>query len=401
MPASLATVNAITKEIYGPKLQKQLNDEVVALKRIERDSNNIVSEVGGKYVTFPVHTRRNTGIGARNEMEALPAAGQQGTAAARVGLKYLYGAMELSGQTIALVDTKPQAFTSAIDFESERLRVDLALDLNRQVYGTQTGTLATTPVNTALNTLVVSDSSLFELDMLVDVVNLTTGAAVAAGRTVTAIPSATSVTLSGAAITTATTDGLVRAGNWNREWTGFASIVATTGTLHNIDPTVQPVWTANVDANGGTPRAVSEGLFNVMSDTIKQRGGKVTAIFTSFGIRRAYANLLQQQRQYVNTNGKFDGGYTALAYNTMDGEIPMVVDRMAPKGKAWFINEDAIKLYREGDWDFMTYGNGDKWRLKSTGGNDYDAYIARLYQYSDLGTDRRNTHGLIADLSEN
>jgi hypothetical protein len=138
-----------------------------------------------------------------------------------------------------------------------------------------------------------------------------------------------------------------------------------------------------------------------MSDTIKQRGGKVTAIFTTFGIRRAYANLLQQQRQYVNTNGKFDGGYTALAYNTMDGEIPMVVDRMAPKGKAWFINEDAIKLYREFDWKWMQHGGGDVWRLKNTGGNDYDAYIARLVQYSDLGTNRRNTHGLVTDLSEN
>jgi hypothetical protein len=402
MPASLATVSAITKEIYGPKLQKQLNDEVVALKRIQRDSSNIITETGGKYVTFPVHVRRNTGIGARNENEALPPAGQQGYAAARIGLKYLYGAMELSGQTIELVDSNVQAFTSALDSEAERLRVDLALDLNRQVYGTQTGALATfSVITTASTTVNVADSSLFELGELVDIVNLSTGVVNTAGRTINSIPSATTVVISGAAVTTTTAEGFVRSGNWNREWTGFASIVATTGVLHNIDPAVEPAWTANVDSNGGTLRSVSEGLFNTMSDSIKQRGGKSTVIFTSFGVRRAYANLLQQQRQYVNTNGKFDGGYTALAYNTMDGEIPMVVDRMAPKNKAWFINEDTIKLYREFDWKFMQHGGGDVWRLKTTGGNDYDAYTARLVQYSDLGTDRRNTHGLISDLTEN
>lgn len=402
MPASLATLNLVTKEIYKDKLAKQLNDETTVLKRVKRSGDGIVEEVGGKYVTFPVHTRRNTGIGARNENEALPAAGQQGVSAGRVGLKYLYGAMELTGPAIRLADKKYQSFISAVEFESERLRVDLSLDLNRQVFGDNIGTLATFKVNAALNTLLVDDVSLFELGMLIDIVNATTGTATAAGRTVTAVNNATNaVTVSGAAVTTAVTDIAVRGGNWGREWTGLKSIIAASGTLYNIDPTVEPVWTANVDANGGTARAVSEGLFNTMSDTIKQRGGKTTAMFTTYGVRRAYANLLQQQRSYVNVNGKFDGGYKELAYSTPDGDVPIIVDRMAPKGKAWFVNEDAITLYQESDWDFMDYGDGDKWRMKTAGGNDYDAYIARLFQYSEIGTDRRNTHGLVADLLEN
>lgn len=399
MPASLSTLNAVTKEIYRGKLQKQLNDEVTALKRIVRSSANIVNEVGGKYVTFPIHTRRNTGIGARNELEALPPAGQQGTTAARVGLKYLYGAMELSGQAISLVDTDYNSFLSAVEFESERLRVDLSLDLNRQVYGDGTGTLATCTAQGPVTTLTVNDSSLFELDESVDIVDKTNSTVLAAGRTITAIPSATTVTISGAGVTTTANHVFTRMGNWNREWTGLKAIIAASGTLYNVDPTLHPVWTANVDSNAGTPRAVSEGLFNVMSDTIKQRGGKTTLMLTTYGVRRAYANLLQQQRQYVNTS-TFEGGYKGLAYTTPDGDIPMVVDRMAPKGTAWFVNEDALTVYRENDWDFMDYG-GDKWRLKQTGGNDYDAYIARLYQYSELGTDRRNTHGVIFDLSEN
>lgn len=400
MPASLATLNAVTKEIYRGKLQKQLNDDVTVLKRVQRSSSNIVNEVGGKYVTFPIHVTRNTGIGARNENEALPAAGQQGTAAARVGLKYLYGAMELTGQAISLVDSDYNSFLSAVEFESERLRVDLSLDLNRQVFGDGIGTLATCTAQAGVTTLTVTGGTeLFELGMLVDIVDKATGTALASGRTITAI-APTTVTISGAVVTSTINHIFVRSGNWNREWTGLGAIVSATGTLYNVDPTTYPVWSANVDSNGGTPRAVSEGLFNVMSDTIKKRGGKSTVMITTYGVRRAYLNLLQAQRQYVNTNGKFDGGYTSVAYSTPDGDIPIIVDRMAPSGTAWFVNEDALTLYRESDWDFMDYG-GDKWRLKQTGGNDYDAYIARLFQYSELGTDRRNTHGKIVDLTEN
>ncbi|HST77235.1 MAG TPA: hypothetical protein VLN58_01965, partial [Verrucomicrobiae bacterium] len=64
MPASLATVGILLKEIYEPTMQKQLNDDTVALKRVQRSSNGIETQVGGRYVTFPIKTRRNAGIGA-------------------------------------------------------------------------------------------------------------------------------------------------------------------------------------------------------------------------------------------------------------------------------------------------------------------------------------------------
>src|SRR5436190_16869847 len=114
MPATLTTVSAILKEVYEDDIREQLDNGAVALRRIEKSSEGVESQVGGKYVTFPIKTRRNQGIGARNEMELLPVAGQQGYAAARVGLKYLYGLVRLSGQTIELADSNYQAFASAL-----------------------------------------------------------------------------------------------------------------------------------------------------------------------------------------------------------------------------------------------------------------------------------------------
>lgn len=397
MPATLATLNAVTKEVYEGSMRKQLNDETITLNRIERTAKGTSNEVGGKYVTFPIHIGRNTGIGARNELELLPTPGQQKTAAARIGLKYLYGGVQLSGQAIKLVDANYNSFISALDLEMDGLKNDLAIDQNRQVYGTGKGTLGTAQSGTGgldNNVFVFDDVKYFQDGMLVDVYT-SADVLVVAGRTVTSItPATNTIIFSGASVTFAAGQYLVRAGNLNREWTGLAAIVSDTGLLYNINPSTVGLWKSEVNANGGTPRAVSEGLFTTMADAIRAKGGSVTAIFTTLGVRRQYADLLMQQRSFVNTT-EFKGGFGGIAFTTDKGDIPIVVDTMAPKGTAWFLNEKNLKVYREADWSWEDY-DGNKWARVP----GYDAFEARMVQYSELGTDRRNTHGVIKDIAE-
>lgn len=173
MPASLATASAILKEIYEPRIRKQLEDENVALKRIEKSSDGVENTVGGRYVTFAIKTRRNSGIGARNELEALPTPGQQGNAAARVGLKYQYGGIRLTGQAMKLADSNYQAFASVLDQEVTGLKDDLAKDLNRQVYGDGSGVVATLDASTG-TTLTAEDVMYMQEGMQVDIITGTT-----------------------------------------------------------------------------------------------------------------------------------------------------------------------------------------------------------------------------------
>ncbi|HEY9259036.1 hypothetical protein, partial [Chitinophaga sp.] len=63
--------------------------------------------------------------------------------------------------------------------------------------------------------------------------------------------------------------------------------------------------------------------------------------------------------------------------------------------RMYFINEKELKIYREGDWSFMDR-DGSKWQRVI----DYDAYTATLYKYCQLGTHRRNAHGIIRDVTE-
>jgi len=401
---TLATVDNLLKEIYEPGLNDQLNNATKTLTRIEKTSDGVEHDVGGKYVSFAIRTKRNNGIGARLEMEALPAAGQQAYERARVGLKYLYGSLELTGQTLELAKTNEQAFVNVLDAEMAGIKQTLAKDTNRQVYGTSTGKFGTANAVGTTTTLVVPNEQniYFEVGQVIDIYD-NADAVRASGKTITAISvgaSNTTITFTTASGTaTASGDYAVRAGNRAKEIIGLSEIIGTSNTVYNINPATVPVWQSVVNANGGTNRALSEGLMIKLVDDIGDLGGGMpTVIFCSRGVRRSYFNLLVQQRQFVNTQ-KFEGGFTGLAFTTDDGEIPVVSDVDCPKNKMFAVNEKELKFYAANDWGFMNR-DGSMWQRVINSSGNFDAYDATLFKYCELGTHRRNAHGMLSDITE-
>ncbi len=402
---TLAIVDNLLKEVYEPSLRDQLQSDQITLKRIEQTSEGVTSEVGGKYVTFPIRVKRNHGIGARAENTPLPNAQSQKYASARVSLSYLYGAAELTGQTMKLAQKDFQAFASALEQELSGLKENLSKDMNRQTYGTSAGILATANGAGSTTTFVCSDAEAIylELGMIIDIWDTSAAGLMTGGPfEITGISSAggtTTVTFTGAAgAATASGDTLHRAGSRNLETIGLKEIVSDSGTLYNINPATEPVWKSVVNNNGGTLRALSEGLMIKVADDVRKNGGRTTVIFTTMGVRRAYFNLLVQQRRYTNTK-EFAGGFTGLAFTTDWGEIPVVSDWDCQANRMYYVNEKELKLYREDDWSFMDY-DGSKWQRKITSSGNYDAYQTMMYKYCQLGTHRRNSHALLSDIQE-
>lgn len=400
MPATMTTVSNILKDVYEPRVREQLENNVVALKRIEKTSEGVTQNLGGNYVTFAVHTRRNNGIGARKEMELLPSAGNQGGAAATVKLHHLYGAAQLTGQTFELANTNVQAFTSALDQEMTGLSKDLAKDMNRQIFGDGRGTIGVVTSVVTSTTIPVDRADLFNEGDRIDIVTAPATVAVS-DRTVDSIDVAgKTITISGAAVTTVVGQLITRLGsgpaalNDNREVTGLDAIISDTGTIYGIDPTVEAVWKSEVNDNGGTNRALSESLMITMVDNITAKGGNVSVIFQNLGVRRAYFNLLVSQRQFSNVK-TFTGGFSGLVFTTDRGEIPVVVDNDAPPNTQYYVDESELTYYRTHDWQFMDR-DGSKWE-RVTG---YDAYKATMFQYAEFATHRRNAHGKLEDITE-
>lgn len=399
MTATMTTVDNILKEVYEKQLRDQLQSEITTIMRIEKTSEGVSSDVGGKYVRFPVRTKRNHGIGARTEYEPLPVARRQGYASAQVTLAYLYGSVELTGQTFELAETNTQAFASALDQEVNGMREGLAKDVNRQVYGTSEGKLAISSGAGTTSTFETDNTQYLEAGMVVDIWD--SGDTVTDEDAVIDSISGTTVTFEDAITAPAADDYLTRANSRNKEKVGFSQILDiealedTTGGFGTLFNITDNVWTPEQDNVAG---AISEGRMISFVDDIRKRGGKTTVGFTSLGVRRAYFNLLVQQRRFTDTKD-FGGGFTGLAFTTDKGEIPLVADFDAPPGRIQWMNEDALKIYQAGDWSFMNRDGSNWQRVIKTDGT-YDAYAATLYKYCQLGVHRRNSQGVQYGITE-
>jgi hypothetical protein len=411
MTTTMTTVAQILKEVYQDKINDQLQSEVITAKRIESTTEGVTSNsVGGKYVRFAVRVKRNHGIGSRNEMEALPTPRTQGYLDAQVNLTYAYGGILLSGQTFTLAESNSQAFASTLDQEVNGIKEGLRKETNRQFYGTSQGVLAVAASGTT-TTFVATDANALqylEIGMFVDYYDATSTVASPvlnnAAVEITNIDLTTFTVTFGTTVTAvASGDFLVRAGSHQKEPVGFQQIVAGTastatalgtgaGALYNI---TSPLWTGNLDTTAG---AISEGRMINMVDNIRKRGGNTTVIFTSLGVRRAYVNLLTQQRRYTNTT-EFTGGFKGIAFTTDNGDIPLVSDFDCQAGRMYFLNEKELKIYKDDDWKWMNR-DGNMWQRVITSSGEFDAYNARLFRYWQLGTTRRNSHGMMTSITE-
>lgn len=398
MGATLTSVNAILKEIYEGNINNQLNEERVTIKRIERTAEGTGTDaVGGKYVTFPVRTQRNAGISYRAENVQLAPAGQQGLKAAQEQLKYGYGRVRITGQTIALADSNRQSFASALDVEMDGLKNDLAKDENHVAYGHTDAAIASgikaKVTGASTGTLITVDSTQYiQEGMVIDISAAGTPVSGGGSRTVTAVNSSTTFTVDSAVAGTVSGNYVSRTGNYNQEPNGLNKIVNSTGACHTLDPATTPLWASTVDS---TTTTISELAFITLMDNIKRASGKVpTAIFMALGVRRGYWNLLTALRRY-NEPKQFDGGLTGLSFMYGEKDLPVVADVDTPAKNAFFLCEPELKVWRDKEWYWEdSDGTVLKWVT------DYDAFEGLMKQYWQLGTHQRNAHGKANNLTE-
>lgn len=392
MPGTtLTTLDAILKNQYLGPIREQLNSSNVLYGRLEKNTDSVV----GKNFTIPLHYGRNEGIGARGEGAALPGAGNQAYKDCIVPMRYQYGRIQLTGPTIKAARSNEGAFIRAVDSEMRGLERDMKSSMNRQVFGDGTGLLATLAASgSGTSTVVVDSTAKLRVGMPIDIIVKTTGAATAgvAGTSVASITDATTFTITDTlAGSPAATYGVYIAGSRNNEMMGLSGIVSDTSTLQGLDVATYPWWKAKVLANSGTNRAISDTILQTALDTLEANSsGKATALYTSYGVRRAYQALLTATKQLVNTQ-ELKGGYKALTYN----DLPIIADKDAPANKIFVVDEDELQIFRLGDLDWM---QDDGAILSRVSG--YDAYEAVLYVYQELGCMMRNAHVLIGDITE-
>ncbi len=408
MTTTRTTADAALKEFYLPVCRKILNSEVFLLTQVEQNSE----DVEGRRAVLSINTGRNHGIGARAEMGTLPTAGQQSYSEERVTLKYNYGRIEISGPVMRSMGSDRGSFVRAVDSETKGVVRDLKNDVNRQLYGTSDGVIATCGVTSAATTVVLASTTTatqmrqFEEGMIVDIGTVASPTSVATGRTITTVNvSAKTLVISGAAVTTAATDFVFRTGSGGSganqvEMTGLQTQINDSGALWNIDPATVAKWKSYVDENSGTNRAVSEDMFITAQQEVNIASNEdINLWITSAGVHRNVAALMTSLKRFPTTN-EMKGGYTGLDMssvgqgNSGSNTVSMVWEKDCPENTAFGLATNRIQHYRMSDWEFMDEDGAVLNRVPNV-----DAYEATLFNYSELATDGRNAHARIDDLT--
>uniref|UniRef100_A0A6H1ZDK4 Putative capsid protein n=1 Tax=viral metagenome TaxID=1070528 RepID=A0A6H1ZDK4_9ZZZZ len=449
--ATLSAYDEVLKTFYLPAIQEQLNHSTILADLIDVNEE----DVSGKDAKIEMQYGKSTGIGARGDGEALPAANYQKFIQATVPMQYNYGRIQVSGIAIAATRDERGAYAKVLDTEIKGIVTDLKDDINRQLWGAGHGLLARWRSGAA-GTLTVQKKyrgnsaggdgfgSTFGAKYMEVGDPLTPVVATISSATVgTYVVDATDIaptvivkteadydtlTITDPSVTEAIgtfyirfnnavaslgADGLA-AGVNRKEMMGLRGIVTdtdldditfNTGAFDGLtvnDPLqgiaadtytwFQAVVKAHASGRYAGQRALTLNLMDTMFDSVEENAGK------DYGPDLVLTTRALR-REYADLC-RADRRYV----NTMvlDGGwkaidyngIPLTVDNDAIDGEIYFLSTRDLQLYRMSDYDWM---NKDGAILSRVSG--YDAYEAVLFRYAELGCKRRNSHGVLCDLA--
>lgn len=392
---TLALANAILKEDYLGPIRSQLNVSTPVLQRLVKNTRDIV----GKEAWIPLEMSLNQGSGARAESAVLPSAGRTDWKEAKVALAHYYGAMSVTGPVMRqTAKGNMGSFGRVVDLEAKAMKRTLALNLAHDFYlGHKLAGVTTQGPVTVVQLDALANMEYFETGMIVDIVDATTGVAVANGDsvTITAVDRTNkTITITGAGVTVvAGTHIVVREDTFGACVNGLFDIIDDVTTLHGIDPALFPRWAARVNAAFG---AFTVSKLQAEIDAVVVASGKYpSAIYGDYTRQRKYFETLTANPQYVAIgNGgpkTMDGGFRTLEYSGGGSPIPWIADRLMQSGSLLILNEGDLQVYTPADFAFLEIG-GDAWLPDILGSSAVDRYKAILWRDIQLGAMARNSH---------
>jgi hypothetical protein len=400
--ATLATADAILKDLYRGPIIDQLNYKTYMLDMIERDAESV--DYTGRRAIVPVESTGNESTTSLPDNGTLATPGAALEQDAIINIRYHNGSLEISDPLIQqATGNNAGAFVNELDRQTDRLAKGMRKAINRQVFGDGTGTLATLATSPAAATTFTVDSTQYlRVNQVVDVLQKSNGTVRAAGLTITAINRTTKVVTVSANVTaTLTTDGVYKEGAYGSEMDGLRNITAKSRTLHGINSATSGNEFWNGSERDAATAVAGEGLFEQLADDIGANGeGDVEVFLTTRGIRRRLADTYQSTKRFNDARAvEIHGGYTAIFVN----EIPVVIDDDVPKTWAFGLRKDAFAWFELAAPDWLSDPKtGLVWHLAmgSTLGKRRLAWNAWMRWYAALGSLAPNRTGRIINAAD-
>lgn len=415
MPTS-TQVDAILRDDYK-SYWENLNQKAWLLAQIEtkRDA------VQGRIARHSVHIGRSGGIGARLEGGTLPTADQQRHATVPVPVRWNTARIQLTVQLMEMATGEPGAFVNALESEMS-IKNDVMRDINRQLYGTSNGVIATCGTTTTSATIqLLATTTATQMRQLyvgryVDVGTVAAPTTVTSARQITAVDATNkTITVSGATLsTTSGTHFIFNSGSGGAssnsgtqndgqaEMTGLQTIVSTSAVLHTLDPSTQPVWKAQVLSNSGTLRPLSETTLDlaILNNQVES-GDTIKALVSNVGVFVAGKALLSAYQRNMDTM-EFKGGFKGIKWSTPGvsgiggSDLGWYADFDCPSSTLYGLNTDKLICHQIADgWKWMDQDGAILSRVSGS-----LAYEAVLFTSMEQACVQRNAHFAITDLTE-
>jgi hypothetical protein len=381
---NLQSASEALKLFYIDGFRYQLNNAAPLLAIMEKDSESVV----GSEVRMALRYGRQGGIGNRSDDGDLPTPRSRQTKQAAWQTKNLFAQIQITDKTMK-ASRGAGGFESLLEAELSDALEDAKDDVERQLFGSQSGKMAITAVNTAVNLLLVDTVQYFAEGQIVDVVDPATGTVKAQAREITIVdPDAKTITVTGAAVTTAATDIIVRSGNYGLEMTGLESIFTKDNVLYGINRAQNKWFNPTLIPTVGTISEVK--IQNAIDEVDRKAAGRVNVMSASHGVRRAYQELLLATKRTTDTM-KLKGGYTALLYN----DTPITVSKYNPAGNLYGLDMSTFKMYEMGDWDWLDEDGAVLSRVPNKA-----AWGAVMAHYADIGVSKPAGSFLMSGITE-
>lgn len=371
---SLTTAESALKEAYLNAVSNQLNTSAnPLLAKIKQSS----ADVYGKNIIKMAPVGLNGGVGAGDEVGALPTAKSNRYAQFKTTLKNLYGQIAITDKAIRASQSSAGAFVDLLNAEMEGLLTASKFNLGRMLYGDGTGALATV-VNQTGKTITFNSVKNFAEGMCIDIYNGETN--IIKGLRVMGVDRLNKiVTVDSTPVTL--NEGYVAyvQGSKDYEITGLGAIFGSTETLYGLNRAengwLKP-YTSNVETE------ISDNLLQTAVDYLAENSGTNIDIITcGAGVRRAYMDYLSCYRRNIDVMN-LEGGYKAVSFNG----IPVVADRFVEDNELYMLDSSKFTLHQLCDWEWIEGENGNI--LHQNAG--YPTYTATLVKYADLICDQPN-----------
>ena len=385
---TLQSADSALKSFYLNAITDALNMKTnPLLAKIQQTTANVV----GKEVKKAVRTGMSGGIGAGTETGNLPSASSSDYAQLTIGLKNLYGTIEISDKAIRASANNEGAFVNLLNEEMEALVKSASFNFGRMLFGDGTGKVAKV-VSTTSNTIKVDSTAAIVEGMVISVCDSagTEVSAISKRKVVGVDRNTNTVYIDGASIVASSVPSsayICLQGSCNNELTGLGAIFSDED-IYGVDRTMSLMIPYKEEDVG----EITESAIQTAMDSIEEiSGDKVDFIICSWGVRRALCEYYKERQVSLPTM-EIEGGFKAISFNG----IPVIADRFCPKGTMYLLNTNHFKIHQLCDWQWLEGEDGKI--LKQVPGKP--VYTATLVKYAELLCENPSAQGVLTGITE-